>query len=38
MHGSGVEAHPRKSGEAFDLCKRETLVFVVPKSERREED
>jgi hypothetical protein len=38
MHGSGVETHPRKTGEAFDLCKRETFVLVVPESKRREED
>ena len=36
MHGPGVEAHLRKSSEAFDLCKRETFVRVVPKSKRRE--
>ena len=38
MHGPGVEARLRKSGEAFDLCKRETFVLVVPKSKHREND
>ena len=38
MNGPGVEAHLGKSGEAFDLCKRETFVLVVPKSKRSEND
>ena len=36
MHGLDVEAHLRQLGEAFNLCKRAALVFVVPKSNRRE--
>ncbi len=38
MHRLGVEAHLGQSGEAVDLCKGETFVLVVPKSERSEDD
>ncbi len=38
MHRPGVEAHLGQSGEAVDLCKGETFVLVVPKSERSEDD
>jgi hypothetical protein len=38
MHGPGVKAHRRELGEVCDLCKRETLVLVIPKSKRREND
>jgi hypothetical protein len=36
--GLGVEVHLRQSGEAFDLCKREALVLVVPTGHRAEHD
>jgi hypothetical protein len=32
--GPSVEGHLGQSGEAFDLCKRETLVLFVPGSNR----
>jgi hypothetical protein len=34
----GIPREHWQSGEAFDLCKRETLVLVIPKSKRREND